>query len=50
MPVRQNPKNHQRDKDQVYDMSDGNGPVQRGRRAAGFSDRAALGAIAQAGS
>jgi hypothetical protein len=50
MPARQNPKNHQRDKDQVYHTSDGNGPVRRGRRAAGFTDRAALGAIAQAGS
>ena len=32
--VRQNPKDHERDKDQVYDVSDRNGPVRRDARSA----------------
>ena len=46
MPVRQNPKNHQRDKDQVYDVSDGNGPVRSVRRGARITELPLLGPIA----
>ena len=48
MPARQNPKNHQRDKDQVYDVSDRNGPVWSVRRGARPGELPPLGSVAQA--
>jgi hypothetical protein len=45
--VRQKPKDHERYKDQIYDVSDRNGPVRRGGRLIKLP---APGSVAQAGS
>jgi len=45
MDVRQHPEDQERDKDQIYDVSDRNEPVAAPPQGRWVNDRAALGAI-----